>query len=302
MKTLHFSPPKRRSLIIQLAIISGLSILSITGFYFLTRTALGISFLASLLVAIFAFIPVPFFIYRAYSLQRAEYMIDRNSLSIRWGLRMENIPLTNIEWMRPAADLSRPIRIPALSFLGEMTGLRRHPDLGLVEFLASGPDELILVATPGRVFAISPENPAGLLQAFARATELGSLAPAEARSIYPSFIVGHTWSYGWVRFLWLSGLMLNLGLFVWVSLLISAVDEIAMGINSIQSTPVTVPSTQLILLPAASLLLFVLGWLTGLYLFRWERERPLAFTVWSSGTLMSVLFLIGVLFIITSPV
>jgi hypothetical protein len=58
----------------------------------------------------------------------------------------------------------------------------------------------------------------------------------------------------------------------------------------------------LILLPAASLALFVAGWLAGLYFYRWEKERALAFMVWASGTLTSLLFLIAIMFVVTTPV
>ncbi len=54
--------------------------------------------------------------------------------------------------------------------------------------------------------------------------------------------------------------------------------------------------------PVASLLLAVAGWIAGLYFYRWERERTLAFIVWGSSTFTSLLFLLAVLFIITTPV
>jgi hypothetical protein len=64
----------------------------------------------------------------------------------------------------------------------------------------------------------------------------------------------------------------------------------------------TVPSSQLIIFPVASLMLSMAGWIAGLYFYRLERERVLAFIVWGSGTLTSLLFLMAVLFIITTPV
>lgn len=54
--------------------------------------------------------------------------------------------------------------------------------------------------------------------------------------------------------------------------------------------------------PVASLLLAVAGWIAGLYFYRWDRERTLAFIVWGSGALSSLLFLLAVLFIVTTPV
>ena len=189
MNTGHFPPPKRRGMIVHGVLILVLAVIAIAGFISLSRTTVGPSFLISLLVAFIAFIPLPFLAYRTYSLLRADYHMDRDSLAIYWGLRVEDIPLTDIEWIRPAEDLTRPLSLPALPLPGSLLGLRRHPDLGVVEFLASDVKKLLLVATAKRVFVISPENPSALAQTFARATELGSLAPAEAKSVYPSFVV-----------------------------------------------------------------------------------------------------------------
>jgi hypothetical protein len=58
----------------------------------------------------------------------------------------------------------------------------------------------------------------------------------------------------------------------------------------------------LILLPLISALLFIIGLLAGLYLYRWERERPLAFIIWLSSMLCALLFLIAVLFLVTTPI
>jgi len=298
----HFPPPKQRGLIVHGVLLFVLSIITIFGFAMLTATEVGIAFLIYLLVSLAAFIPIPIFAYRAYSLWRADYYMDRDSLAINWGLRVENIPLSDIEWMRPAEDLTHPLALPTLRLPGGLLGLRRHPDLGVVEFLAADVSKLLLIATAKRVFVISPDNPAALAQTFARATELGSLAPVEAKSIYPSFVVSQAWESGLARYLWLSALFLNLGLFVWASLIIPSTPHVALGPQFVGSPLETVPSSQLIIFPVASLLLSVAGWIMGLYLYRWDRERILAFIVWGSGTLSSLLFLIAVLFIITTPV
>jgi hypothetical protein len=131
---------------------------------------------------------------------------------------------------------------------------------------------------------------------------MGSLAPAEAKSIYPSFVVTQAWESGLARYLWLSALFLNIGLFIWASLIIPGTPRVALGPQFLGSELETVPSSQLIIFPVASLLLAVAGWIAGLYFYRWERERVLAFIVWGSSTFTSLLFLLAVLFIITTPV
>jgi Bacterial PH domain len=298
----HFPPPKQRGLIVHGILIFILTVIAIAGFINITRNAVGPAFLISLLVSLVSFAPIPFFAYRAYSLWRADYHMDRDSLAINWGLRVEAIPLTDIEWIRSVEDLTRPISLPALPMPGGLLGMRRHPDLGAIEFLASDTKKLLLVATAKRIFVISPEDTAGLMQTFARATELGSITLTDAKSEYPSFVVSQAWQSGLVRYLWLTCLFLNLGLFIWASIIIPSTPNVALGPQFIGSTLETVPSSQLIIFPVASLLLSVAGWIAGLYFYRWDKERILAFIVWGSSTLTSLLFLLAVLFIITTPV
>jgi len=293
----HFPPPKRRGLIIHGGIMLVLAMISFTGFYYLSTAEVGPDFVLWLLVALLGFAPIPFFGYRAYSLFRAGYVLDRDSLALTWGLRVEDIPLNDIEWIRHVNDLTHPLKMPGFSLPGGILGVRRYPDLGVVEYLASDSKKILLVATAKRIFAISPNNSSAFTQTFARATELGSLTPAEPKSVYPSFVVAQAWEITAVRFLWLSGLFLNVGLFVWVSIVIPMMSRITLG-----PLAGSVPSTQLIILPVVSLLLFVAGWLAGLYFYRWEKERMLAFVVWASSALMSLFFLIAVFFIINTPI
>ncbi len=114
-----------------------LALLSSWGFFNLTRAEIGPMFVADLLIGFLAFAPIPFFAYRAYALLRADYYIDRDSLAMLWGLRVEDIPLTDIEWVRPASDLTSPLLLPRFRLPGAVLGTRRHPDLGRIEFIAS---------------------------------------------------------------------------------------------------------------------------------------------------------------------
>jgi len=298
----HYPPPKRRGMIVHSIILLVLTIIAVFGFFKLSGAEVGPTFLIWLLVALLSFAPIPFFAYRTYSLWRADYHIDRDSLAISWGLRVEDIPLSDIEWMRSAEDLVTPLALPSLPFPGGLLGIRRHPELGIVEFLASDAKKLLLIATAKRIFVISPENPSGLSQTFARATEMGSLQPVEAKSVYPSFVVTQAWESGIARYLWLTALFLNIGLFIWASLIIPTTPRVALGQQFVGGTLDTVPSSQLIIFPVASLLLAVIGWIAGLYFYRWDHERVLAFIIWGSSTLTSLLFLLAVLFIITTPV
>jgi PH (Pleckstrin Homology) domain-containing protein len=295
-----FPPSKRNGLLLHGVLLAVLLAVSAWGFFNLARADVGPNFVVFLMIGLLAFLPVPFLGYRAYSLLRAEYILDRDRLELRWGLRNEAIPLTDIEWVRAADDLSHPLVLPAMSMPGAVLGLRRHPDLGLVEFIASDAKKLLLIATAKKAYAISPADPSEFALTFGRAVELGSLTPAQPKSVYPSFIVTQAWESGLVRYLWLAALFLNIGLFVWVSLLIPSLGRVALGFRP-DRTPDAVPSVQLIILPLVSIFLTLGGWILGLYFYRWEKRRIISVIVWASGALASLLFLIAVLFIVSTP-
>ncbi len=292
----YFPPQKRRGIIMHSVILLALLSISIIGFIILSRSQVGPAFLTALLIAIGTFILIPFFGYRLYALMRANYKLDRDSFSIHWGLRVEDIPLSDIEWMRPAGDLTNPLILPAFRLPGSIVGVRRHPDLGVVEFMASEEKDLLLVATAKRVYVISPKDANALTQTFARATELGSLSPVTGKSEFPSFVIAQAWEAPLTRFLWLGALFLNIGMLVWAALIIPSLKSISLGFNATGAPLANAPAVQLILLPITSLLLSVTGWSAGLYFYRWEKERALAYIVWASNMASCFLFLIGMIF------
>ena len=298
----HYPPPKQLGLLIHIILILVLSGLAAWGIWNLMRVEAGLNFVIFLLDALLSLVPLPLFVYRAYALTRADYILDRDSLELRWGLRDEDIPLTDIEWLRPSSDLTTPLRLPWLPIPGAVLGLRRHPDLGVVEFLAADPRNILLVATSKRVYAISPTNAAKFAQTFARTIEMGSLLPAEAKSVYPSFIFSRAWDNTLARFLWLVGLFLNIGLAVWVILTIPTLNQVSLGFAPSGAALSPSPASQLILLPIESAFLFLAGLFVGLYFYRWETHRVLAVIIWASSALTSLLFLLAVLFIISTPV
>ncbi|MGC8855955.1 MAG: PH domain-containing protein, partial [Anaerolineae bacterium] len=264
----YFPPPRQRGLLIHGLLIAGLAALSLWAGLNLIRASVGPAFLAYLLCTALAVLPLPFLGYRLYALLRSGYTLERERLILRWGLRIEEIPLSDIEWIRPASDLEHPLSLPWLRLPGGLLGLRRHVDLGQVEFLAAEPHNLLLVGTTRRVYVISPAEARRFVQAFARAIELGSLVHAEARSQYPTFIISQAWENLMARYLWVSGALLNAGLFIWVTLLIPTLGQITLGAQFGPEVAQTVPATQLILLPMVSILLFLIGWGAGLNFYR----------------------------------
>jgi hypothetical protein len=267
-----------------------------------SQEPIGLRFTIYILVAAFAFFPLPFLAYWLYSLTRANYSLDREKLTLTWGLRVEQIPVSELEWVRPMEALATPLALPFVHLPGAIMGNRRHPDLGPVEFLASDSKTLVLVATSKRVFVISPEDTAGFMQNIQRAIEMGSLSPAEPQSVYPVFVVALAWESTLARYLWLSGLFLNIGLLAWVTLMIPSLGAIPLGFLPSGAAGGPVPGAGLILVPVVSLFFFIIGWVAGLTFYRRPDHRPLAHIVWASGVFSTLLFLVAVMFIVTTPI
>jgi hypothetical protein len=295
-------PPIRRGVSLHVLLI--LVLLAVVGLLSLLiyRRPVSPLLVLYMVVGILALVLVPLLAYRLYGLSRANYSLDRDRLTLKWGLRTEQIPISQIEWVRPLASLVGPLPLPFLSLPGSVLGVRHHTDLGEVEYLASDSKSLLLVATSTKIFAISPLASSQFIEDIQRAIEMGSLSPATSQSVYPSFVVSQAWDSLLARFLWLAGLFINIGLVAWVTLALPALDRVSLGFlpSGLPRSPS--PALWLILLPVVSLVFFVIGWITGLILYRRPGHHPMAFIVWASGVLSSTLFLVAVLVILTTPV
>ena len=302
MESVRFLPPRQPGQNLHAGLILGLALIAGVFAYLIYLRPISPLLTLYLVLGGAALTLLPLLAYRLYALNRSYYSLDRDRLTLKWGLRIEQIPISDIEWIRPMAALVGSLPHPFLALPGSVLGVRRHTDLGLVEYLASDPNDLLLIAASGKVFAISPEDPTLFMEDVQRAIEMGSLTPVVSRSVYPSFVVSQAWDSLLARFLWLAGLFLNIGLLAWVSLMEPLLGKVSLGfLPSGQPRPPS-PGLWIMLLPVVSLVFFLAGWITGLLIYRRPDHRPMAFILWASGVLSSFLFLLAVLFILTTPV
>jgi hypothetical protein len=295
-------PPSRRGLTLQVSLIILATVVVAVFAILASQEPIGFRFTIYILVAGLAFFPLPFLAYWSYSLYRANYSLDRDKLTINWGLRQEQIPVSEVEWVRPIEAQASRVALPIIHLPGAIIGVRSHPDLGKVEFLASDSKNLLLVATSSRVFAISPQDIKGFLEDIQHAIEMGSLTPAAPHSVFPTFILGQAWESLLARYLWLAGLFLNVGLFGWVTILIPTLRQIPLGFLPSGAVGDPVPAAGFILLPGVSLFFTLIGWVAGLTFYRRTDRHLLAYIVWASGVVSTLLFLVAVMFIVSTPV
>jgi hypothetical protein len=188
--------------------------------------------------------------------------------------------------------------MPRLSWPGAILGGLNVRDLGPVEFMASDKSLLLLLATPKRVYAISPADPVGFVRAFQYATEMGSLSPIESFSTRPASFLRSVWSDRPARFLVLGAAALTAALFVLVSLSIPALPSISLGFTSTGQLLQPGPATRLLLLPVLGALAFVVDALGGAFFYRFDPWRPVSYLMWASSALTSAILLLAVVFLV----
>jgi hypothetical protein len=297
-----YYPPRRAGLIFQGGTMAILALLGGWGLWRAAQVPIGPPLLGDLLLAFLALAPLPFLFYRLRALQGAYYILERDGMRLHWGLRAIDIPMTAVLWVRRRGELRPAPALPWLRWPGAILGStpRPMPGAGSLEYLASAAGELIYIATPGRVYAISPDAPDDFLLAYRQMIELGSLTPLTPRSIHPVSTYAQVWQLRPARWLLLSGGGLSLALLVWVSLAIPQRAQVLMGAAPPGALAEPVPSAGLLLLPLANFVFFGLNWLFGVFFLRREDFRPLAYLLWGVSALLPLLFLGAVAMILNA--
>ena len=166
--------------------------------------------------------------------------------------------------------------------------------------IAAEVKDLLFIATRKIIVAISPADPAGFVQNLQNAMEMGSLSPEAPSRFSLPLSWGRRGRTAWRAISgWLT-VFLNVGLLAWVSLLAPDLGSIPLGFLPSGEPGELVPGVGLILLPVVSIFLSAMGWVLGLVFYRRENSEPLAYILWISDSLMTILFLVAVLFIISA--
>ena len=291
-----FRPSRRRGLLLNsgaaLLLAAGAAACLIFGLTRATASRLTLFLLLGLLLSV----PVVWLLYRIYALLNASYTLEREGLRLRWGLRAEDIPIPDIEWLRPASDLVLPLPMPRLTWPGAYSGTVQVPDLGPVEFMASDRARMLLVATPSKIYVISPADPGAFSIAFRHATELGSLAPLRSYSARPAAYISHVWDDRAARILVAAGIGLLLLMFISSGLGLNARIGALLGAHADLSAVDTLPAVQVLLLPMMALTAFAANLVLGLALFRRTETHAIAYLLWTGGAIVPLIFLIGTFF------
>lgn len=285
-----FPPDKRKGLIL----LVGICILLILGIAFLffnaTRAGAGSEFQVQVILGLVLIIPLVYLLFRAYSLYTMNYNLGRDGLVIKWGWRREDIPLNSIEWVRPASEMGFHIPKPWLILPGSLFGTRRVESLGLVEYVATQAETLVLVAVEHKIFIISPEDPNAFMSTYTVINELGSLDPIDAQSVRPKALFLSIWNDQIARWTIIAGILSLVVLFTITTTIAESVSMISWFGGD------AAPSERLYLLPILSGLIWAGDLVTGIFMYRRSSENRLAsYFLWVASILTSVLLIVSLI-------
>lgn len=293
-----YRPAVKRGLIflVPLSVVLGAAVIVLSWLAF--QEQYGAYFIIFLLAALVLLVPLTFFGYRIYALLRAGYILERDGLSLHWGLRSESIPLPDIVSISPITEIKRDLPLPRFIFPGAILGKVVTKEMGEVEFIASEIDHMLLVATRTRTYVISPGRNQEFLKEFQSILELGSLTPIKASSVLPASFLRTVFSNRVARWLIFGGLFFTLALLALVSLLIPGRSTISLGFTPSGAPLEPVPANRLLLLPFLCIFSFLIDLGVGLFFFRSESSRMIAYFLWGASILTPVLLLIVLIFIV----
>jgi hypothetical protein len=299
---LVFSPNKKRGIIFHLLGLAFFLTLGVLGMLEATHSPAGLAVMLYLVLALLAVIFFLVWLYRFYALWTATYSLERDGIRLRWGFRSEDIPIDKVLWVRSEKDIPVHLPLPFLRWPGAVAGLRHWPGFdgsgSVLEFMAERSNLLIGIATAEKVYAISPADEVHFLESFQYFREMGSLTPLQAKTVQPGFLFPEVWEDIKARVLIITAIILVIGLLAWVGIIIPNHQQISLRVSPTDLANEYVPAVQLMLLPVLNILFFVVNFSLGLFFYQRIEIRPLAYLLWSSSVVVSILFIGAVFFIV----
>lgn len=155
----------------------------------------GLTFVLGLLAL--ATLPVvALVVYWLIGLNRAAYWLDRNALTIRWGVVQQIIPLSSIRQVLHGSEIAGKVRrFRGGRWPGYWVGHAQVDEVGTTLFYASGGLDLqLVVVTPALAYAISPTDITGFVEAFEQRQKMGPTQEVAQASIRPEVLDWSLWS------------------------------------------------------------------------------------------------------------
>jgi hypothetical protein len=252
-----------------------------------------ISFLTFMmgLVVLFSVPVLLVLIYQMASWLTLRYRLNRNGIFVSWVGTEQIIPIRDIQRIVPGREFGGTVvRRRGLRWPGHERGDGMVPGIGRTRFLATRPlEEQLLLVTPGRAFAISPDDSDAFLHAFESRQELGPNRLLDQSVRRPRWFTWPLWTdqTAWVL-LGVAGIV-NLGLFGYLCLRFPGLDfQLPLHFNSLGQADRIGTKVELFALPIIGLIILATNLGLGLFLYRHERAG--SYLLWGAAAAVQTLF------------
>lgn len=236
-------------------------------------------------------------LYGLVGLHDASYSIERDSLTIRWGPRVQVIPFASMEAVLPGAELGEVGELRGIRWPGCWAGRGHIVGVGAVQFYCTAPlERQLVIKTPSESYAISPENPAEYADLLAARREMG-VHETVAQSLAQPRILRAGFFFDRMALLLLAaGAVLSLLLFLLLTLYFGRLPHTLPLHFDLAGAPDRMGSpAELFTLAGLGSLAWAADGLLGYVVYRRLGERMAAYLLWAAAAGLQVLLAVAFL-------
>lgn len=292
-ETYRYAPDRLPGLLIQIPLALFLAAISYFGFRYFSQQEPGTAFFFSFILSVLFLIPVGFAFYRCYALINGSYTLARDSLTLRWGLRREIIPLSEINWIRTPDDIQEDIPWTFLPMPGAYSGKVTTESGERIEMTASNLRKMLFVGTTNGMFGISPEKPQEFLEGFQRVLQMGTVTEPPRQTIKPVDWIASSWNNRTARMSLLYSAVFLVILSLWIGFRFSGSQGVEVEFTTEGFARQTLPAQNVFILPLLGLGIWLVNLVVGVYLNKNERLRAIAEMVWGGSAVVLCLIMIA---------
>lgn len=286
----EYFPPRQKSLI-----LNGLAA------FFLVLLILGMliigsmthqNTLAILLMAAGILLLLPLFlvIYRIFIILSTVYSLSRDALEISWGLRRELLPIGQIDWVNPVSEFETQLPLGVTFLKNAYYGEKRINGLGQTLFVATSPEQMVLIKRGNQYLVISPENARIFCERFDQINQLGSLKQFEPESENLTMLWQRVWADRWAKRMLIAGM---------ISLALLLITAMTIGLSKEQIVWVSmerVPASRALLLALIGTLFGLINTIVGLLVYLQDRVAAnVRNLIWGWTILVNAIFTIALI-------
>jgi hypothetical protein len=271
------------------ALIALLGLDAVLAAWLLDRPVDGLSFLAAL--ALLASLPVFVYVgFRTFGAFTMEYWVDRDAVTLKWGLTRQIVPLPLIRRIQ-IKTVARPDSPPRFWHWPCRERRRyRVADLGFINAYATHPlTEQIVLVTDGESYSLSPEDGPGFVRALQERHALGPVRLLAVELQRPPLWTWPLWRDRAAMTLMGAGLLALLVMFGVLCFRfpsLSADLPLHFDINGLPDR--IAPKSGLFALPMIGLLTWVVNTAAGVWLYR-RVQHGAAYLLWGGALAVQVI-------------